>query len=490
MKPEKLGIKKWENSMHSVRMQKVTTNQRSFPMINIPQQTVLFPELFSKPIFVSFCKDRLSSNGGSILLKAIDQKLGLTRAIAETFIDRRQSEKVRHEILELTRQRIFSLASGYPDCNDAGRLKQDPVLKLMCDRDPVTGEDLGSQPTLCRFENSVTRTQLLNLSQRLAEINLSHQKRRRRGKRRPRRIIIDLDPTCDQTHGQQQLTFFNGYYDTWCYLPLIMAVSFDKERRKYPLAAILRPGNAGAMDGTFAVLIRVIKLLRRFFPSAHLYFRADGAYCTPELLDYLEEEAIRYTIPIASNPVLKRKSAAWMNLVRQMTYIHGKSVTIHREESYQAGTWPHPRRLAYKAEVLVEGDDHRDNDRYIVSTLPDNYSAAGVFRFYYGHSDFENTIKDLKNDLNLDRTSCSSFLANQLRVIWPLAAFILMQTLQEHLANQELSRATMGILRERLFKLAVQVKESARRVTLLFTSHYPWRESWLAYAKSVGAVPG
>ena len=459
-------------------------------MINIPQQTVLFPELFSKSVSVSFSKESLSSDGGVILLKAIDKKLSLTRSIAETFIDRRQSAKVRHEIIELTRQRIFSLASGYPDCNDAGKLKQDPVLKLMCDRDPITGDDLSSQPTLSRFENSVTRTQLMKLSDRLAGTVLGHQKKRRWGKRRPKRIIIDLDPTHDRTHGQQQLTFFNGYYDTWCYLPLIVTVSFDKERRKYPLAAVLRPGNAAATTGTYGVLKRLIKLIRSLFPSAHLYFRADGAYCAPKLLDYLEENNIRYAIPIASNPVLKRKSAAWMNLVRHMSHFHGKSITIHREDSYQAGTWSHSRRLLYKAEVLVQGSDYRDNDRYIMTNLPYNFGPEGGFRFYYGHCDIENTIKTFKGDLSLDRTSCSSFLANQLRVIWSLAAYILMQTLQERLSCTELARVTMGTLRERLFKIAVRVKESTRRIAFLFTAHYPGQALWMACAQSAGAVPG
>jgi hypothetical protein len=459
-------------------------------MITIPQQTVLFPDLFSKPVSVSFSRDHLSSDGGSILLKAVDQKLDITRTIADTFIDRRQPEKIRHEIIDLTRQRLFSLASGYPDCNDAGRLKQDPVLKLMCDRDPISGDDLGSQPTLSRFENSATRFQLLELSTRLAEKVLRHQQSRRHGKSKPKRIIIDLDPTHDATHGQQQLTFFNGYYDTWCYLPLIVTVSFDKEHRKYPIAAVLRPGNAGAMTGTLAVLKRLVPLIRSVFPTGCLFFRADGAYCNPALLDWLEEESIYYTIPIGSNPVLERISAPWMGLVRQVSHLHDKTFTLYREDSYQAGTWSHPRRLAYKAEVLVEWSDHRDNARYTITNLPRNFGAEGVFHFYYGHSDMENSIKNFKHDLSLDRTSCPDFLPNQLRVIWSLAAYILMQALQERITDRILSRATMGTLREHLFKVAVRVKESSRRITFLLTAHYPWQGTWLACARSVGAAAG
>lgn len=251
-------------------------------MANLPQQTVLFPQLFSKPVSVGFSKEHLSSNGGSLLLKAADRNLGLTQAIAEIFLDERQPEKIRHEILDLTRQRIFSLASGYPDCNDADHLKQDPILKLLCDRDPITGDDLGSQPTLSRLENSVTRGQLLNMSGRVADVILRRQARRRR-QRLPRRIIIDLDPTCDPTYGAQQMTFFNGYYDTWCYLPLVVTVSFDDELRKYPISAILRPGTIKSQltKGTLSVLRRVIPTLRRLFPSTRLCFRADAEFATP-----------------------------------------------------------------------------------------------------------------------------------------------------------------------------------------------------------------
>jgi len=461
-------------------------------MHNLPQQTVLFPDLFSKPISVSFSKEHLSSNGGSLLLKAADRSMGLTRAIAETFLDERQPEKIRHEILDLTRQRIFSLASGYPDCNDADQLKQDPILKLLCGRAPITGDDLGSQPTLSRLENSATRGQLLSMSSRVAEVILRRQAQRRQGQRCPRRIIIDLDPTCDPTYGAQQMTLFNGYYDTWCYLPLVLTVSFDGERRKYPIAAILRPGTIKRKEvkGTLSVLRRVIPTLRRLFPSARLYFRADAEFAKPWLLKYLEEEDITYAISIASNSVLKELSSDRMKQARNISCILDESVTLHGEGIYQAGSWPHPRRLAYKAEVLVKDGDRRDNARYVVTNLPGNYGPQGIFTFYYGHSVMENTIKDLKNDLALDRTSCCSFAANQLRLIWSLAAFTLMHSLQEHIDDRELAKATMHTLRARLLKIAVLVRESTRRIVCSFTAHHPWSAIWLRCALSLGAASG
>jgi hypothetical protein len=432
----------------------------------------------------------MSSDGGLLLLKAADKVLGLTHAVAETIIDRRQPEKVRHEILELVRQRVFSLAAGYPDCNDADYLRQDPVLKLMCDRDPITGDDLGSQPTLSRLENSVTRAQLLNMSTRLAESILRRQAKRRRGSRRPKRITIDLDPTCVPVYGHQQLSLFNGYYDERCYLPSLVTVSFNAERRKYPIAALLRPGTAKWMNGTLFVLKRAVACIRRFFPHTSIFFRADAEFCTPEILDYLEETDIYYAIPIASNTTLKIISLEWMAMVRCVTRIHGKSVSIPREDTYQAGTWSRPRRLIYKAEVVVRDGEYRDNDRYLVTNFPRTYGPAGVFAFYHKHAVMENTIKDLKNALELDRTSCSSFFANQLRLIWSLAAFTLMHSLQEHISDRELAVATMHTVRERLLKIAVVVRESSRRIVFNFTSHYPWAGIWLRGAISLGAASG
>lgn len=461
-------------------------------MTNIPQQTVFFPEIFSKPISVNFSREHLSSNGGSLLLKAVDKKLGLTEAIAETIIDKRQPEKVRHEILDLVRQRVFGLASGYPDCNDAQHLKRDPIMKILCDRDPISGEDLASQPTLSRLENSVTRTQLMLMAESLAEIVLRRQARRRKGKCR-QRVILDIDPTCDPTYGNQQLTFFNGHYDTWCYLPLVMTISFGRERRKYPFALVLRPGVIHSKQGvgTLPILKRVIPLIRKFFPKSPIFFRADAEFAKPWLLDYLDKDKnISYAISIASNSVLKRLSSRPMAISRARARKFNRSETWHRETSYQAGTWPHPRRVAYKAEVLLKNGEFRDNDRYIVTNLKGNYGPVGIFNFYYGHSIIENTIKDFKNDLALGRTSCPSFRANQLRVMWSLSAFILMQSLQEYIDHKRLACATMHTLRECLLKIAVVVRESTRRIVANFTAHHPWADIWLRCATNLGAASG
>jgi len=454
------------------------------------QQSVLFPDLFSKPVQVTFSREHLSSNGGLILLAARDRQLGLTGALAGGLNDRRQAAKVDHALLDQLRQRVMSIAVGCPDGNDAAKLREDPMLKLVCDRDPITGNALASQPTLSRFENSVNVRQLLQMGGALAETVIAAQARRHRGQQL-RRIVIDIDPTCDPTYGAQQLTLFNGYYDTYCYLPLVVTVSFGWERRKYPVAAVLRRGTAGPMVGTIGVLRRLIALLREYFAATRLYLRADSSFAVPEFFDFLEAEGLRYAIAMGSNRVLAGLSRGAMDEARRQVAAKPATATLYGWSPYQSGGWRHARTVAYKAQVLVHPDkqEPRDNDRYLIHNLDYRYGPEGAFDFYYGHSDMENNIKELKNDLALDRTSCSRFTANQLRLLLTLAAYILLQSVAEKTSDLDLLKAQMATLRDRLLKIAVRVRASVRRFRLEFTSHHPWADAWLACARALGAAP-
>ena len=454
------------------------------------QQCVLFPELFSKPVHVAFSREHLSSHGGAVLLAARDRELGLTEALGGCLVDRRQSAKVDHAFLDQLRQRVTSIALGCPDGNDAAKLREDPMLKLACDRDPVKGHALASQPTLSRFENSASNGQLLSMGHCLAETVISEQARRRKGKKL-RRIIIDIDPTCDPTYGAQQLTFFNCFYKTYCYLPLVVTISFGWERRKYPVAAVLRTGTAGPMAGTLPVVRRLIRLLRKTFGSVRLYLRADSSFAVPEFFDFLEAENMRYAIAMGSNSVLEGLSQTLMQQARRQADDQQKTTTLYGESRYQSGGWKQQRAAAYKAQVLVhpDKDDHRDNDRYVIHNLDDRYGPKGVFDFYYGHSDMENNIKELKNDMSMDRTSCSTFAANQLRLIMTLSAYVLLQSVAEHSSDLDLLKAQMATLRDRLLTIAVRVRSSVRRITLEFTSHHPWTNAWIDAALGAGAVP-
>lgn len=454
------------------------------------RQSVLFPELFKKPVVVQFDQPHASSDGGAILLKACDERLCLTERLAKCIVDARQAGKVEHSIRDLVRQRLFGIACGYADCNDAERLAQDPIQKLLIGRDPLSGAALASQSTLSRFENAPRRADLYRMGEALAE-SVIERHRRRLGGRKVRRIAIDLDPTDDPTHGGQQLSFFNGHYDTWCYLPVAGFLRFNDEPDQYLFSYILRPGNAPAKQGAIGILERVIGRLRVAFPKARMLVRLDGGFAGPELLNFLEDEAkVDYIIGIAENKVLKRRSRRMMARARRLSRQRGKTANVFGETRYAAKSWKkRKRRVIIKAEVVRhEGRKPKDNARYVVTNLKG--SPRHLYKKVYCYrGDIENRIKELHHGMEIDRTSCTDFLANQLRVLLTAAAYVLFQELRLSAHGGEYARAQVTTLRDRLLKLGVWVERSVRRVVLHMPESFPYLNDWLRIARSVGAVP-
>jgi hypothetical protein len=332
-------------------------------------QTVLFPGLFNKPVVATFDQPHASSDGGAILLKAAEARYGLIDGFAQCLVEDRQAGKVRHTLTDLLAQRIFGLACGYPDANDAERLADDPIHKLLLGRDPIDGDSLASQPTISRFENQVGSQALAAMGRELAASVIERHQQRLHG--RARRITIDLDPTDDPTHGAQQLTFFNGHYDRWCYLPLLAFVTFNDEAEQYLCAAILRPGNAPATRGARGTLIRLLALLRGAFPRARFLVRLDGGFATPALFDLLDAEpGLDYVVAMADNAVLARCAEPAMVEARARSEASGQTEHVYTEVRYAAGTWARKRRMVIKAEVVrLPGRDPRDNPRFVVTTL-------------------------------------------------------------------------------------------------------------------------
>jgi len=402
--------------------------------------------------------------------------------------DGRTSSRVAHTLRELIAQRVFGIACGYPDANDADRLAEDPIQKLLLDRDPIDGTALASQPTISRFENGVLRTELYEMGQALALRVVARHRGRLHG--RARRITIDLDPTDDPTHGAQQLSFFNGHYDTWCYLPLLAFVTFNAEREQYLCAAVLRPGNAPATRGALGVLRRLVPLLRTAFPTARIRVRCDGGFACPEVFAYLDDERIEYVIAMGKNAVLARAAEAAMIDVRARHTISGHTEHEYLETSYQAKTWSQPRRVIIKAEIVQHpGRSPRDNPRFVVTNLRQTPEWLYT-QVYCARGDIENRIKELHHDLAIGRTSCSRFWANQLRVLLTAAAYVLMQELRLRAARTSCARAQMGTLRLRLLKLGVRVVGSVRRLVLHLPISTPDAAAWRHIALSLGARPG
>ncbi|HEY5987852.1 MAG TPA: IS1380 family transposase, partial [Streptosporangiaceae bacterium] len=402
-----------------------------------------------------------SSDGGAVLLKALDDRLGVTRRLTASLADRRQPGKVQHELIELVRQRIFGIACGYADCNDAARLAEDPIHKLLLERDPLAGPALASQSTLSRFENAVGRSELYLASLALAELVIEHHRARLKG--RARRITIDLDPTDDPTHGQQEFTFFNGHYDTWCYLPLVATLTFNAEPMQYLVAAVLRPGNSPAKRGAVGLLTRLCRRLRAAFPGATLRVRLDGGFASPEILDCLDAEGVEYVVAMASNVRLVKRSRRLMGRARVLSKASGATEHLYGETRYAARKWKHKRRVIIKAEVVRHpGRAPKNNPRFVVTNLTD--APETVYQVYCGRGDMENRLKELQHGLAMDRTSCPRFTANQFRVLLTAAAYILFQTLQTHAQGTACADAQVSTLRERLLKLAAWVQRSARRI--------------------------
>jgi hypothetical protein len=451
-------------------------------------QTVLFPDLFDRPLVATFDQAHASSDGGAILLKAADARLGLIDALTNCVTEDRTATRVAHTLRELIAQRVFGIACGYPDANDGDRLADDPLQKLLLDRDPIAGRALASQPTISRFENGVLRTELYEMGHALAARVVDRHRRRLHG--RARRITIDLDPTDDPTHGAQQLALFNGHYDTWCYLPLLAFVTFNREAEQYLCAAVLRSGTAPAMQGALGVLRRLIPLLRGAFPKARVRVRLDGGYACPEVFAFLDAARVEYVVAMAKNAVLARAAEAAMIDVRARHALSGQTEQAYLETAYQAKTWPQSRRVIIKAEVVQHrGRAPRDNPRFVVTNLPQ--TAEWLYtQVYCARGDIENRIKELHDDLAIGRTSCSRFWANQLRVLLTAAAYVLMQELRLRAARTACARAQMGTLRLRLLKLGVRVVGSVRRIVLHLPVSAPDADAWRRIAVSLGARPG
>ena len=450
-------------------------------------QSVVFKDLFGKPVVARFDQPDSSSDGGAVLLKACDERLGLTDALAGCVADARQPAKVVHTFHDLVRQRVFGIACGYEDCNDAARVGDDPVHKLLVERDPTQGATLASQSTLSRFENALGPKSLMRMGLALADTVIARHRKRLRG--RVKRITVELDPTDDPTHGTQQLSLFNGHYDTWCYLPTAGFIQFDDEPEQYLFAYVLRPGNANAKLGAIGMLRRILQRLRRAFPKAKVLVRLDGGFAGPEMFEFLETERVEYVVAMAENKVLKRFAEPLMKNARRMSKKSGKTEHLYGECRYAAGSWNRERRVIIKAEVVRLGNrEPKDNARFVVTNLrrvPQRVYEA----VYCQRANIENRIKELHYGLAIDRTSCTNFWANQMRVMLTAAAYVLMQELRLCAAGTTCARAQVTTLRERLLKLGAWLERSVRRVVLHLPDTAPWRSEWCRVARVLGAAP-
>ena len=420
-----------------------------------------FSFLRKRKLTVDFGGGEITSDSGLLLVRQADQSLGLLEGLSKCIVDRRDTRYTDHDLLTLLRQRIYQIVAGYEDCNDADFLRKDPALKAACGRMP-SDKELGSQPTLSRLENTVTQEDLYRMGQWFVDLYT-----RRNRKRKPKRIIIDADGTDDPTYGDQQLTFFHGYYDQYMYHPLLV---YDADTGEM-ITAVLRAGNRHASYGVVSILKRIVSKLKAAFPNAEIIIRGDAGFAIPALYEYCEREKLSYVIGLIRNDVLERMIERLTEKVQSLYEKTGQKQRLFAEGFYQAQSWGKERRVIMKAEWLPQGP----NRRFVVTNL--SMEAKQLYEFYTERGGTcEVRIDEFKNGLKADRLSCHRFAANQFRLFLHMAAYWIVLRLRQALTKTEFSSMQIQQLRTRILKIGGQVVQTARRVWFRLASGYPWKD--------------
>jgi hypothetical protein len=445
-------------------------------------------------LHVTFDGGRIVTDAGLLAVRCFEQRLGILADLARRLPDPRSPRHLRHSLETLLIQQVYALLAGYIDNTDAQTLRTDPLFQLLADHAPDPERPLASGSTLSRFLYAYTRRdaqvpleerpaaadQQQALTARLTAFNdflvdLFIRTRRQR----PDRVVVDVDPTDDPTHGQQTLSSYHGYYRQHQYFPLLL---FDGATG-FPLGAWLRPGTVHASSGAVDLLRRVVGRLRTAWPDLELRLRGDQGLAVPEMYDYCEQHAVGYALGYASNAVLQARTATALADVELYFAWYGRrEPLVQRFEdlrNYQAGDWPHPRRIVAKIEVHAQGSQRR----FVVTNLPD--PAAALYRDFYVQRGAvpEQPIGELKNGLHADRLSAHGFRANGLRLLLHVVAYAVVVLLREAVtAIPEIAHATVSTLRERLWKVGAMVRTTARRTWVQFSACWPqgalWSQVW------------
>jgi hypothetical protein len=416
----------------------------------------VFPSFDRRKIEASFSGGDVSSDGGVMLLRAADRRLGLCRALDAVIADPRDPDLVTHGQIDLLRQRIYGLACGYEDLNDHDGLRSDPCWQSAIER----GEELASSPTLCRLENRADRQTAWAMSRVLVEQFINSFKTT------PSKLILDFDATDDRVHGLQQGRFYHGYYGDWCFLPLYV---FCGEQL---LVSYLRPSNIDVARHAWAILKLLVTRLRAAWPGVRVVFRGDSGFCRWKMLRWCEAHGVDYIVGLAKNSHLLALAGELMQSAEDQHQSSGQKQRLFGWLDYAAGSWDRERRIIAKAEHSAQGA----NPRFVVSSLEGDAQAL-YDEVYCARGEMENRIKEQQLGLFADRTSCHGWWANQFRLLLSAAAYVLVETIRRvGLCGTELARAQVTSIRLKLLKLGTVILRNTRRIRLLFSSAYPYQD--------------
>src|SRR5919206_2422262 len=414
----------------------------------------------TKAVELDFDGGRLSSDAGVVLLKDIDDQLGLTRALAAVLSDPRDARRIHFTPEDILKQRVFQIAAGYEDANDANTLRHEPIFKLLLNRLPETGAPLASQPTLSRFENSVSRTEIYRMALVLMDQFIASYNRP------PEVIVLDVDDTEDRAHGAQEQIRYDGYDGGYCFMPLHLYEGLSGRL----ITAILKAKRFSGAQ-MLAVLKRVVKRLRHAWPDTWFIFRGDSHFAYPERMAWIEAQPqLSYVTGLTSNTVLQELAQEVVEQAKRAYARWGRKATRFHSARYQAGTWSHSRRVVIKVEVSEQGV----NTRFVVTDMEQARTQVLYQHLYCARGQAENEIKDHKLYLKSDRTACHRFAANQFRVLWHSAAYVLLEALRrEVLRTTQWASATMETIQLRLLKLGARVQECKDRIAISLPSSCP-----------------
>ena len=434
------------------------------------QSVFEFQALNRREVRADFNGGRITSDGGGLLLREVEEQLGIIRQFADCFRDYRDPDQIEHTLYELLCQRIYGLALGYEDLNDHDELRGDPLLAVMAGKPDPTGDRrirrrdqgyaLAGKSTLNRLElgpaegESVSRYKKIvflndQVSNFFVDVFLrSHCQP-------PEEIILDLDATDDPLHGEQEGRFFHGYYNCYCYLPLYIFCG------DHLLCARLRPSNIDGSSGSVEELDRIIKRIRSSWPEVRIIIRGDSGFCREEIMSWCEEHGVDYILGLAKNARLKKVLEPALRYAGFIHRMFGVSTRYFKDFEYQTlRSWSRNRRVVGKAEYLFKGD----NPRFVVTSLSrEEYGARDLYEgLYCGRGDMENRIKEQQLCLFADRTSTGAMRSNQIRLIFSSVAYLLVSALRRlGLKGTALEKAQCDTIRLKLFKIGVRLSSRA-----------------------------
>jgi len=427
------------------------------------EELVDFPACKSRKVEVDFKGGDVSSDGGVLLLRQADRKLNLLKNVERKLNDPRRQASCGHSQLSLLRQRVYGLALGYEDQLDHDELRKDPGLQTAVER----VEELGSSSTLCRLENRADGETARQVNEIFVEQFIASYKRA------PKEVILDFDATDDPVHGKQEGRFFHGYYDGYCFLPLYVFCGNQL------LVAYLRPSNIDPARHAWAILSLLVKRLRKAWPGVKIIFRGDSGFCRWRMLRWCEKKNVGYIVGLARNSRITEQARPWIEKAEKQFKRTGKKQRVFTRVQYAALSWDRKRPVIVKAEHGPLGS----NPRYVVTNLTG--SAKTLYeKVYCGRGDMENRIKEQQLHLFADRTSASSWWANQFRLLLSGLAYVLIDSIRRlGLKGTQLARAQCGTIRLKLLKIGAVIVRNTRRIRFHLSTACPHQDLFLLVAQ-------